>query len=117
MTPLQMAASYGYVDICHILLSRGANVMAVDQESSTPLNLAAATGHVQICRKLLEEAKLRDNSLVTRVRNHILVFHVTDSSIILPLLFRQAPIELVQMLFVSLARQNIQSQNTQAQNM
>lgn len=45
MTPLFIAATYGYVDICRRLIDNGADIIAVDESQQTPLHRAAAEGH------------------------------------------------------------------------
>ncbi|KAI8927005.1 ankyrin repeat-containing domain protein, partial [Entophlyctis helioformis] len=40
-TPLHQAAMYGYMDICEMLLSRGALINAINHDGATPLDFAA----------------------------------------------------------------------------
>jgi ankyrin repeat protein len=44
---------YGYTDICHLLLSKGATVDALGDEKLTPLHLAARAGHMDTTRLLV----------------------------------------------------------------
>lgn len=45
MTPLFIAATYGYVDICRRLIDNSADIIAMDESQQTPLHRAAAEGH------------------------------------------------------------------------
>lgn len=54
ITLLHIAAKYGRVEICEMLLDRGANVNVVDNRFfSTPLHMAALVGHKEVCTLLL----------------------------------------------------------------
>ena len=46
MTPLFIAATYGYEDICHRLIEKGANIICKDEASQTALHRAASEGHL-----------------------------------------------------------------------
>lgn len=53
-TPLMYAASNGSTQLCHILLSYGANVAKVSSDNKTPLMIAASAGHYDLAKILLE---------------------------------------------------------------
>ncbi|MDR2377586.1 MAG: ankyrin repeat domain-containing protein [Puniceicoccales bacterium] len=53
-TPLHLAAKYGHVWACELLLTRGASIGAVDENQQTPLHLAAYNGHADCVAHLLE---------------------------------------------------------------
>jgi ankyrin repeat protein len=53
-TPLMHAASRGRLDLCRLLLERGANPRAEDLDSFTPITLAAAEGHWEVVKLLAE---------------------------------------------------------------
>lgn len=65
---LHIAARNGNYDICKMLIERGADVNAVEEDSDrarrygstccTPLHLAASANHAAICRLLLENGAL-----------------------------------------------------------
>jgi ankyrin repeat protein len=63
-TPLHIAVSKGYLDMCQMLLEHKADVRALDSSGSTPLHLAASLGHLEVARILLgrnAEVDFRDN--------------------------------------------------------
>jgi ankyrin repeat protein len=53
-TPLHIAVSRGYLDMCQMLLEHKADVRAQDNSGNTPLHLAASKGHLKIARILLK---------------------------------------------------------------
>ena len=72
---LHIAAYNGNYDLCKMLIERGADVNALEEDSDdarnwgstccTPLHLAASANHAAICRLLLENgalALIRDNN-------------------------------------------------------
>ena len=52
-TALHLASSYGHHDVARILISHGANVDAVDENSYTPLMFAAMGNHPHTVNELL----------------------------------------------------------------
>ena len=59
-TALHRAAARGQVQAVRLLLERGANVNAGDDEGTTPLILASYRGHVEVARLLLERGAAVD---------------------------------------------------------
>jgi ankyrin repeat protein len=57
-TPLHWAALYGNRDVVKLLLARGANVNAVDNDRMTPLHLVAKNDRKETAKLMLETAKL-----------------------------------------------------------
>jgi len=55
MTALQVASSFGFLDIVRRLLTAGADPNICDHLHSTPLHVAAANGFVEVVQVLLEE--------------------------------------------------------------
>ncbi|CAO2652683.1 Nn.00g020940.m01.CDS01 [Neocucurbitaria sp. VM-36] len=53
-TPLMNAAASGRLEICRVLLSYGANVIAASYRKRTALFLAASGGHIQVIEELLQ---------------------------------------------------------------
>ena len=53
-TPLHIAVSNGYLDMCQMLLEYKADVHARDNKGNTPLHLALSDNHLDISRILLE---------------------------------------------------------------
>jgi ankyrin repeat protein len=53
--PLHFAAEYGHVEVVKILLEKGANIGAQNQNGYTPLHFAAEYGHVEVVKILLEK--------------------------------------------------------------
>jgi ankyrin repeat protein len=53
-TPLHIAVSKGYLDMCKMLLEQKADVCAHDNSGNTPLHLAASGDHLEISRILLK---------------------------------------------------------------
>ncbi|KAN0141757.1 hypothetical protein V8E53_000219 [Lactarius tabidus] len=53
-TPLHIAVSKGYLDICQMLLEHKADVRALDNSGNTPLHLAASKDHLEVARILLK---------------------------------------------------------------
>ena len=53
-TPLHLAASQGYLEICRLLLERNADLHGRDNSGNTPLHLAASMGRLEIAHILLE---------------------------------------------------------------
>ena len=54
MTPLILAARQGHQDVVEMLITRGANMLAVDAEGLSALNWSALQGHEQCVRSLLD---------------------------------------------------------------
>ena len=52
-TPLHMAARQGHVEVCELLLARGADVLAPEGHGAPPLVLASFEGHEDVVRSLL----------------------------------------------------------------
>jgi len=52
-TALHLAAWYGRVDLCQLLIQNAAEVDALDQDQSTPLNLAVSQDHEMTVKCLL----------------------------------------------------------------
>ncbi len=63
-TCLIEAAYYGHLDICRLLIDKGADTEAKDGEGSTPLHWAADRGHTEIARLL------RDHGAYIEARNN-----------------------------------------------
>ena len=64
-TCLMTAACNGHLDICRLLIDKGAEVTANDRSGDTPLHYAAILGHVEIVRLLCNhgaDAEARDDS-------------------------------------------------------
>ena len=53
-TCLMIAACNGHLDICRILIDKGAEVTAKDSRGWTPLHYAAVYGHIEIVRLLCD---------------------------------------------------------------
>jgi hypothetical protein len=53
-TCLMQAAAYGHLDICRLLIDKGAQMEAKDSNGNTPLHFAAANGHLEIVRLLCD---------------------------------------------------------------
>jgi ankyrin repeat protein len=56
-TPLNSAASQGFVRVVRLLLAEGAELDEKDKDDSTPLYLASANGHAKVVKRLLWAAK------------------------------------------------------------
>jgi ankyrin repeat protein len=64
-TCLSIAVYYGHLDICRLLIDKGAKVEAKDSHGSTPLHCAAVQDHVEIVRLLCDhgaDVEARGNS-------------------------------------------------------
>jgi len=59
-TCLPTAANNGHLDICRLLINKGALLEAKDSEGFTSLHLAADRGLVNICRLLIDEGAQLD---------------------------------------------------------
>jgi len=53
-TCLLAAAEYGHLEICRLLIDKGADIEAKGWEGMTPLHYAAANGHIEIARLLCD---------------------------------------------------------------
>jgi len=53
VTPLHLAACYGRFDLLELLLERGAQIDAQDDQGRTALHYAAKNGHGDMCRFLI----------------------------------------------------------------
>jgi hypothetical protein len=53
-TCLTNAARKGHLDICRLLIDKGADIEAKDREGWTPLHLVARRGHIEIARLLCD---------------------------------------------------------------
>ena len=58
MSPLHLAAAYGWGDVVDCLLGAGYSIASRDKEGRTPLYIAAENGHVEIVNKFLAVLKL-----------------------------------------------------------
>ena len=57
MTALHLSASHNEVEVCRMLIEKGAELRCVDEENSTPLHYAASEGSDEIVRMLFEAAE------------------------------------------------------------
>ena len=55
LTPLFHAVPKGHLEMCKLLIEKGADVKATDDIDATPLHNAAALGHIEICKLLLDK--------------------------------------------------------------
>ncbi|XP_069935680.1 transient receptor potential cation channel subfamily A member 1 homolog isoform X4 [Cherax quadricarinatus] len=68
MTPLFVAATYGYVDISRRLIQAGASLFSKDESEQTPLHRASMEGHMEIVELLLTSAMAEEGEqLVERL--------------------------------------------------
>ncbi|EAQ86305.1 hypothetical protein CHGG_07558 [Chaetomium globosum CBS 148.51] len=58
-TPLNSAASQGFLRVVKLLLTAGADLDQLDDDNSTPLHLASANGHAMVVKRLLQKANRR----------------------------------------------------------
>ena len=73
MTVLHMAASHDEVEVCRMLIERGANLRCCDEDTATPLHYACQEGSVQVVQMLFEAGERQDGWVtVQRVRNFLL---------------------------------------------
>ncbi|KAH6641229.1 ankyrin repeat-containing domain protein [Chaetomium tenue] len=56
-TPLNSAASQGFLRVVKGLLTQGADLDKLDDDNSTPLHLASANGHAMVVKRLLRKSK------------------------------------------------------------
>lgn len=54
-TPLLLASENGYEAVVRLLIEKGAEVNAIDEDRSTPLLLAPKNGHEAVVRLLIEK--------------------------------------------------------------
>ncbi|KAK2711655.1 ankyrin repeat domain-containing protein 2-like [Artemia franciscana] len=59
-TALHVAARQGNLEICQVLVSKGATVDALDSENGTALHFAAFKGNLEICQLLLSKGATVD---------------------------------------------------------
>ena len=59
--PLNIAISQGSLQICELLIQRGASVNSLHRASYSPLHLAASLGKVEIASLLIESGAIVDN--------------------------------------------------------
>lgn len=57
-TALHSAINKGHTDIANLLISRGADVNAIDDGGFTPLKMAVIRGHLKIAERLIEHGAL-----------------------------------------------------------
>ena len=70
LTPLLKAASNGQMDICKLLIEKGADIHAVDNSQGTALHCAAYHGHSDLIRLFIESgigANVEDNAGYTPI--------------------------------------------------
>ena len=87
MTPLYIAAAYGDLKNCALLLDKGANVNQANHDGMTPLFVAAQNGHVGVVRLLLDhgadpdKAKNDGNTFVVASSNgHKEIVHLLQET-------------------------------------
>ena len=54
LTPVMVASTGGYIEICRFLMDRGCDIHGTDGKGTTALMLAAEKGHVEVVRLLLD---------------------------------------------------------------
>jgi hypothetical protein len=59
-TPLHLAAEWGHVEDCRMLMEAGAVLDARTDQQFTPLHLAAGWGHIEVCGMLMEAGAMLD---------------------------------------------------------
>ena len=64
MTALHMAATHGYVEIFKLLVEKGADLHACDNDMMTPLHFACAEGNTEIVQMILEKG-YEDGGIIT----------------------------------------------------
>ena len=57
MTPLHLAAFYGHVECCEVIIKSVKEKNPVDVDGQTPLHHAAKNGHVECCKIILQCVK------------------------------------------------------------
>ena len=69
-------AENGQVEVCQLLIERGANVNATNRSGITPLHLAAYYGHVEVCRLLIDRrADINTMTSSNWTPLHLAAFH------------------------------------------
>lgn len=64
-SPLHIAASLDRAGMCRIIVQSGADICALDKNSSTALDLALTRGYFDICKVLVEAgAKIKNEDLI-----------------------------------------------------
>lgn len=64
VTPLHLAARYGYTDVCQLLIIKGAAVDAQDDDGETPLHEAVRGGDTKICCLILAQAYIEGQNFM-----------------------------------------------------
>ncbi|UCG93256.1 MAG: ankyrin repeat domain-containing protein [candidate division WOR-3 bacterium] len=70
LTPLHMAASNGQIDICKVLIEKGADVHATDYSQRTALHFVAYHGHPEMIKLFIDkgiDANAQDNNGYTPI--------------------------------------------------
>jgi len=67
MTALHLAATHTNKECCRLLILKGADLRAADNEHVTPLHMAATEGNTDVVRMFLEkvETKTQDANKVS----------------------------------------------------
>lgn len=75
-TPLHIAAVNGSVPLVEMLLSKGADINAVNTQLNTPLHLAIMNGKDEVCKYLIEKGTdLTKQNIVKKTPLHLTVRH------------------------------------------
>lgn len=74
MTPMHRAAMFDHVDVCEFLISKGADIDALDKEKRTPLLLAASRNCVKMICYLLQNnanTRIKDSKMCNMI--HLII--------------------------------------------